>query len=242
MLPLSHSFTSTSVPLIIPSNDRIAQSVSGQLGPTILPPSPSPYASSPRKVHIRSIVSLASEHVLEYTFALHHGLEPESSYDQVDNIIGNCIKMLVDKPEPHTWLHCDAIAMAFCSHILLQLSQMRYLATILPPFNIPPDPRYVKAHLALKYSRHMAWDMVRIAIKKVQSKNEIARLPFAGLCCVLRAGLAVLETREYMEEDLIEQQVELDGYVKILGWFSTRWGIGNEYLQRVGELLGRSCC
>jgi hypothetical protein len=107
------SLTSDSVPIILPSNNTISKMVAKSIGPDIPAPSPQPYASSPRKVHIRAAVSLASGHVQEYIHARHHDLEPEETYDQVDEIINACIRKLVDKPEPHTWLHCDAIAMAF---------------------------------------------------------------------------------------------------------------------------------
>jgi hypothetical protein len=228
--------------------------VAKTIGPDIPAPSPRPYASSPRKVHIRAAVSLASGHVQEYIHARHHELEPEETYDKVDEIINKCIKKLVDKPEPHTWLHCDAIAMAFwyrlyfrmhvdanfafSSNILLQLSQMQYLCTILEhPHTLGmPDPKYIKVHLALKYSRRMAWDMVRVAIQKIQTEAEIPHLPFAGLCCVLRAGLAVLETKEFVNEDVVGDD-EVRGFRQILEWFARRWGIGAEYLNRLEELV-----
>ncbi|KAH7401223.1 hypothetical protein BKA66DRAFT_98299 [Pyrenochaeta sp. MPI-SDFR-AT-0127] len=236
MIPLST--ISNSLPLTILSSDPISKILSNRLGPTIPPHSPRPFASSPRKVHIRTAVALASGHVLEYIHARCHNIEPEEPYDDVDKIINDCIKMLVDKPQPHTWLHCDAIAMAFCSHILLQASQMQYLSTILPEFQLPPDPLYIKAHLALKYSRRMAWDMVRVAIDKIENEAEIPNLPFAGLCAVLRAGLAVLETKEYVAEDVIEN-IELEGYLRIMRWFSGRWNVSSQYLKKAEELLGR---
>jgi len=101
------------LPLNVRSVDSIARSLANTVGFVIPPHPPVPYASSPRKVHIRSAVSLASGHVLDYVHALQHHLEHGESYDEIDEIINNCIKALVDKPEPHTWMHCDAIAMAF---------------------------------------------------------------------------------------------------------------------------------
>jgi hypothetical protein len=111
MIPIST--TTESIPLILLSSDPISKTVSKTVGPTIPSPSPRTFASSPRKVHIRAAVSLAAGHVQEYIHARHYEHEPEQTYDEVDEIINKCIKKLVDKPEPHTWLHCDAIAMAF---------------------------------------------------------------------------------------------------------------------------------
>jgi len=105
--------TVTILPLTILPSDAISKSLAQSLGPDIPPHPPRAHASSPRKVHIRALAALASSHVLEYIYARQHGIEPNQSYDQVDVTINNCIKALVDKPEPHTWLHCDAIAMAF---------------------------------------------------------------------------------------------------------------------------------
>jgi hypothetical protein len=105
--------TIESIPLILLSSDPISKTVSKTVGPTIPPHSPRTFASSPRKVHIRAAVSLAAGHVQEYIHARRYEYEPEQTYDEVDEIINKCIKKLVDKPEPHTWLHCDAIAMAF---------------------------------------------------------------------------------------------------------------------------------
>jgi hypothetical protein len=117
---------------------------------------------------------------------------------------------------------------------------MQYLCTILhhPHTLDMPCPDYIKVHLALKYSRRMAWDMVRVAIQKISNETEIPHLPFAGLCCVLRAGLAVLETKEFVNEDVIEDG-EVHGFKQILEWFARRWGIGGEYLKRLEELLAR---
>ncbi|KAI8932949.1 hypothetical protein NX059_010418 [Plenodomus lindquistii] len=231
----SISMLSDPVPLTLRSTDPTCKAIAGRLMPGVPAPSPEQIPTSPRKVHIRAAVALAAGPVLEYIFARQHGLEPEQSYDQVDDIIAECIKVLVDTPQPHTWLHCDAIALAFCSHILLQQVQMTHLSNNMVHFTVP-GPDYTKAHLALKYSRRMAWDMVRVAIRKIQFKEEIPHLPFAGLCCVLRAGLAVFETAEFMAEDVTEPG-EIADFLKILDWFSTRWTIGREYVRRVEKVL-----
>jgi hypothetical protein len=253
MVPIS--LTSESISLTLFSNDPISKSTAKAMGPVIPAPAPRPYASSPRKVHIRATVSLATGHVQEYIHARYHALDPEETYDQVDEIINQCIAKLVDKPVPHTRLHCDATAMSFwygpyccfnlsadqslSTNILLQASQMQYLVSIYPhPQELPvPSAEYIKAHLALKYSRRMAWDMVRVAIQKIQSGAEISHLPFAGLCCVFRAGLAVLETRTYVIEDVVGDD-EVHSFRQLLEWFAGRWGIGSDYLRRLEELLG----
>jgi hypothetical protein len=255
MIPISSTSDSTSITIL--SNDSISKAIASNLESDIPAPSPQPYASSPRKVHIRAAVSLASGYVQEYIHARHHQLEPGKTYDEVDEIINKCIKKLVDKPEPHTWLHCDAIAMAFwyglyshmhlhtnliySSNILLQLVQMQYLCTVLEHVRTlgMPNDEYIKVHLALKYARRMAWDMVRVAIEKIQNEAEIPYLPFAGLCCVLRAGLAVMETKEFVNEDVVNND-EVYGFRQILDWFAARWGIGSEYLNKLDELLARS--
>jgi hypothetical protein len=85
----------------------------------------------------------------------------------------------------------------------------------------------------------MAWNMVHVAIQKISSKAEILYLRLAGLCCVFRAGLAVLETREYVNEDMFREQ-DVQGFKKILEWFAGRWGIGGHFLRRLEELVGRS--
>ncbi|KAH9869880.1 hypothetical protein J1614_006801 [Plenodomus biglobosus] len=233
LIPLS--MLSNPVPLALRSTDPTSKAIASRLMPGVPAPSPEQPPTSPRKVHIRAAVALAAGPVLEYIYARQHGLEPEQSYDQVDDIIAECVKVLVDQPQPHTWLHCDAIALAFSSHLLLQQVQMTYLSDNMVHFTVP-GPDYKKAHLALKISRHMAWDMVRVAIQKIQSEGEISHLPFAGLCCVLRAGLAVLETSEFMAEE-VTQPGEISEFLKILDWFSARWSIGREYVQRAEQVL-----
>jgi hypothetical protein len=95
--------------------------------------------------------------------------------------------------------------------------------------------------MALKYSRRMSWDMVRSTLKKIQFEAEVPHLPFAGLCSVFRAGLVVLETREFVEENLVNAD-EVRSFKQVLQWFAGRWGIGHEYLECLEELLGRPEC
>ncbi|KAH8731666.1 hypothetical protein GQ44DRAFT_604645 [Phaeosphaeriaceae sp. PMI808] len=238
MMPVSITISTTQLTLL--SHDSICKAVENAIGPVIPPPPPNPYASCPRKVHFRSAVAIASGHVMEYIHARYHDLDVEKSYDQVDDLIQACIMMLVEKPLPHTWLHCDAIAMAFCSHILLQASQIQHLSNTLEQAHTPesPTPEFAKVQLALKYSRRMSWDMVRVAIEKISCEAEVPHLPFAGLCCVLRAGLVVLETRDYVNDDIVGEG-DIQGFRKILEWFARRWGIGDMYLRRMSELRSR---
>jgi hypothetical protein len=118
---------------------------------------------------------------------------------------------------------------------------MQYLiATLQHPHSLePPTPAYMKAHMALKSSRHMSWDMVRDAIQAIQSEADVLHMPFASLCCVCRAGLAVLETSEFVHEDVVGPG-EVQSFRTILEWFAGRWGIGAEYLKRLDELVEKS--
>ena len=93
-----------------------------------------------------------------------------------------------------------------------------------------------KARLALTYSRRMAWDMVKVAISKIENEEEVKRLPFAGLCCVLRAGMAVLETNGCVEEDVVLNE-EIDGFQRIVGWFAGRYGVGRQFEARLAKLV-----
>jgi hypothetical protein len=93
-----------------------------------------------------------------------------------------------------------------------------------------------KAELALSYSRRMTWDMVKVAVNKIESEEEVHRLPFAGLCCVLRAGIAVLETSGCVEEDIMLEE-EMDGFQRIVGWFAGRYGVGRQFEARLVKLV-----
>jgi hypothetical protein len=111
MIPLSSILGSP--PLVCPPKHPLSTHVARSIAPAIPAPPPTPHASSPRKVHIRAIVALAAGRVLAYAHALQLGRETSETYDEVDAAAAQVIKKLVDKPQPHTWLHCDAIAMAF---------------------------------------------------------------------------------------------------------------------------------
>jgi hypothetical protein len=84
----------------------------------------------------------------------------------------------------------------------------------------------------------MTWDMVRMNIKRIRNEAEMPHLPFAGLCSVFRAGLAVFETSELVDEKVVNEG-EARSFQQLLEWFAGRWGIGYEYLGRLEELLGQ---
>jgi hypothetical protein len=178
------------------------------------------------------MVALASGHALEYVNALERNLPPTSCYDFVDSHISSCIAFLLANPQPATWLHCDAIALGFCSNLLLQQAQAHYLA------QLPPSPHLAeqreKADLALRYGRRMAWDMVKNALDKVESEEEVAKLPFAALCCVLRAGITVLETAWLCGEFRVDIK-EIERLQRVVGWFGKRWGAGREFEVRLAN-------
>jgi hypothetical protein len=83
----------------------------------------------------------------------------------------------------------------------------------------------------------MAWETVRMAIQIIDCEEKVSRITLAGLCSVMRAGLAVLETSGYVDDGLVEPG-EIEAYLRVLRWFSKRWTIGNEYLLRVEKVLG----
>jgi hypothetical protein len=81
--------------------------------------------------------------------------------------------------------------------------------------------------MALRYARRMAWDMVHVMIQKVQREDDVPCLPFAGVCCVLRAAIAVLETTRYASGDQPSVE-EIRSFLVVLGWFACRWGVGGK--------------
>ncbi|KAF1980344.1 hypothetical protein BU23DRAFT_594590 [Bimuria novae-zelandiae CBS 107.79] len=230
MIPLSNM--SGSLPLVCPTRHPLSVHIASRIEPEIPPPAPTPYASSPRKVHIRAIVALDSGRVLEYSHACKSGVAGMETCDEVDAAVALVIKKLVDKPEPHTWLHCDAIAMAFCSHLLLQQTEVERLEA---RGISPSDTAATKALMALQYSRRMAWDMVHVMIEKIETEDDLPYLPFAGVCCVIRAGIAVFETSKYGSGDEPSNE-EIHGFLTILEWFARQWSVGVQYLERARAL------
>lgn len=244
---LAISHLTPGFPVSIPSSSAFSVTLAQTLGPNIPPPPPTVDATCPRKIHIRASVAIAASHVLSYTHALTQGKAVPTaaaaaipaSYATADDKINKCINMLIDKPQPHTWLHCDSIALAFCAHVLLQAVQTRFLRTATTPTSThDPVVDIAKPLLALRISRRMAWDMVRVGIQVINSAAEIAELPFAGLCCVVRAGVVVLETRDYVDEEVLAGREEARAFRRLVEWFAARWGVGKVYLARVDELLG----
>jgi hypothetical protein len=111
MIPLST--LSVSLPLAISTRHPLSESVAGNLGAYIPSPSPSLGAIAPRKVHVRARVAVISGRVLDYIHALRCHVEPDETYDEVDAAAALLLKTLLKKPQPYTWLYCDAISMAF---------------------------------------------------------------------------------------------------------------------------------
>lgn len=101
------------LPLTIPVSHPISRSLSKLLGPVTPPLPPRPYASSPRRVFIRTGAAITAGYALEYIYNRQQYLEPETSYDHVDEIVNRCISMLVVKPDSPTMFHCDAVPMTF---------------------------------------------------------------------------------------------------------------------------------
>ncbi|KAL5390811.1 hypothetical protein PMIN02_006861 [Paraphaeosphaeria minitans] len=89
--------------------------------------------------------------------------------------------------------------------------------------------------MALQYSQRMAWDMVHVMIQKIQREEDLPSLPFAGVCCVIRAAIAVLETKRYTSDEEPRAE-EVHGVLLVLSWFARRWSVGVQYLQRAREL------
>ena len=82
----------------------------------------------------------------------------------------------------------------------------------------------------------MAWDMVRAAMGSVDSKEEVARLPFAALCCILRAGIAVLETCRLPDDEVVSRE-ELERLQRVVSWFAARWGVGRQYETKLADIM-----
>lgn len=142
--------------------------------------------------------------------------------------------MLLDNPQPSTWLHCDAIALGFCSNLLLQQEQLYHLARL--PYSNLHHVHKEKVELTLMFGRRMAWDMVRAALGSVDSKEEVARLPFAALCCVLRAAIAVLETCRLPGDEVVSKE-EVKKLQRVVSWFAARWGVGQQFETKLADIM-----
>jgi hypothetical protein len=110
------------------------------------------------------------------------------------------------------------------SYLLLQQAQIHHLELI---HIDQTQSEFAKALIALRYSRQMAWDMVRESIEKVRSKEDVRKLPFARLSFIIRATIGVFETKRYGEA--IEcSDAELRGFTIILEWFAAKWSLGGK--------------
>lgn len=101
------------LPLTHPTAHPISKSLSQSLSVGLPPPAPRPLATSPRKVYIRTGAAVTAGHALEYIHDRQQGLEPEKTYDQVDDTVNRCISMLVVKPDSLDLFHCNAVPMTF---------------------------------------------------------------------------------------------------------------------------------
>ncbi|KAH7088924.1 hypothetical protein FB567DRAFT_522621 [Paraphoma chrysanthemicola] len=229
------SMVSDCLPLNLPPDHPVSKSLNRALKSEYPQQPARTSATSPWKVFVRTGVAIAAGNALGYVHSRQQGLEPYQSYDEVDASANLCISMLVVKPTSPGMFHCDAVPMIFCSHILLQTTQIQYLHASHSTTSAR-ESDYQKAVTALKFSRGMAWQMVRTALQ-LRSELSVSKTTFAGLCSVLRAGLAVLESAKYVEDEVIEPG-ELDGYARLLRSFAQRWPIGNEYIARAEKILG----
>lgn len=116
----------------------------------------------------------------------------------------------------------------YSSHLLLQQAETERLNA---EDVSSSEPAATKALMSLHYSRRMAWDMIRVMIEKIENEDDLPCLPFAGVCCVIRAAIAVLETGQDGNVDMPNGD-EITGFLKILGWFARRWSVGGGFCHR----------
>ncbi|KAH6644782.1 hypothetical protein C7974DRAFT_300742 [Boeremia exigua] len=222
---------SPSFTLTIPPSDPICNVEFTQYHPPIMPTHvPSPCT----KVHFRTVVALGTGKALDYVNARRRTTQPYESYDAVDMQTSGYIRMLMEDMRPSSWVHCDAIGLGFCSHLLLQEAQVLYLAGL--PYSDELRKHIEKANLALRYARRMAWDMVKVSLGKLENEDDVAKLPFAALCCILRAGIAVLETSRICDEQLVSNE-EFAMLQRCMRWFSARWHVGVHLEARLEQFI-----
>lgn len=224
---------STSSPLLISPSDPICGVLSHRYHPALEAAPPGTPSKTLPKVQYRSVVALASGHALEYIRKLKQDPQWHGNYSVVNDQVLACIKMLLDHPQPVTWLHCDAIALGFCSNLLLQQAQVHALTRLAESSS--NYEAIQKARLALLFGRRLAWDMVVVALGKIESKSEVAKLPFAALCCVARAGMAVLETSGLSDENLASAE-DIKRLQRVVSWLSARWSVGRQFEARLVDI------
>lgn len=97
-------------PMAISPGHRIPTSLMQGLGP--LPPiADFEYASSPRTLFFRTLVSVVSGRVYAYIHARSYGITPDESYDDVNGAIRDIIGMLDGGPPPDRSLQCASYPM-----------------------------------------------------------------------------------------------------------------------------------
>lgn len=69
------------------------------------------YASSPRTLFFRTLVSVVSGRVYAYIHARSYGITPDESYDDVNGAIRDIIGMLDGGPPPDRSLQCASYPM-----------------------------------------------------------------------------------------------------------------------------------
>ena len=84
----------------------------------------------------------------------------------------------------------------------------------------------------------MVWDMVEVALSRIMSEEEVARLSFAASCRVLRAEIAVLETPESHGEHVVSKK-DVKRLQRTVRWFDKQWGVGWQFEARLADLMKR---
>ncbi|KAL5453507.1 hypothetical protein PMIN07_007923 [Paraphaeosphaeria minitans] len=156
-----------------------------------------------------SALALESGRALEYFYAVQLGVEAAETYDELMMLNHGILLSPTPPANPGRAIKAQG----------------------------PPtfDSVAAKALMALQYSQRMAWDMVHVMIQKIQREEDLPSLPFAGVCCVIRAAIAVLETKRYTSDEEPRAE-EVHGVLLVLSWFARRWSVGVQYLQRAREL------
>lgn len=213
------SSLNTELPLVCPPSHPLARDVSSFLSRhEIGPYHTDPILRARRKLKVQAQVTLATGRVLDFIYASTRNKEPAEKYEDLSKDMEVVVHSLVNKEGPHSWLMCDCIAMGFSALVLLHHCHVQLL-----PY---PDE---KSMLALHYSRRMAWDMNVLLIEKLKAEPEISHLPFGGLCCVVRAAVAVAQSGKMLgaEYDKIGGS-DVAPILPSLGKFSERWKVGSK--------------
>lgn len=77
----------------------------------------------------------------------------------------------------------------------------------------------------------MAWEMNVLLIEKLKHEFAVSHLPFGGLCCAVRAAVAVVESGAYGAEESITAR-DIEGILDPLRKFEKGWRIGSKFPRR----------